>query len=72
MLIVIAIAGSESEEVTINQSGNAIDMASTVNLRDTFPDRSATLVLDFWNSSKVTLFDTNLLQLSWKQCNQNE
>ena len=35
MWIAITIAGSESEELTINQSGNAIDLASTVNLRDT-------------------------------------
>ena len=31
----IAIAGSESEELTINQSGNAIDWLVTVNLRNT-------------------------------------
>ena len=35
MWIAITIAGSESEELTINQSGNAIDLASTVNLRNT-------------------------------------
>ena len=31
LLIAITIAGSESEELILNQSGNAIDRASTVN-----------------------------------------
>ena len=43
-LVAIAIAGSESEELTINQSGNANDLASNVNLRNAFPDRFTSLV----------------------------
>ena len=50
LLIAITFAGSESEEPVLNQSGNAIDLASTVNLRNTFPDGFASLVLGFWNS----------------------
>ena len=49
LLIAITIAGCESEELIINQSGNAIDLASTVNLRKTFPDGFASLVLGFKN-----------------------
>ena len=49
LLIAITIAGSESVELLINQSCNAIDLASTVNLRNTFPDGFASLVLGFKN-----------------------
>ena len=49
LLIAITIAGSESGELLINQSCNAIDLASTVNLRNTFPDGFASLVLGFKN-----------------------
>ena len=47
MWIAITVAGSESEELTISQSGNAIDLARTVNLRNTL--RFVSLVLEFWN-----------------------
>ena len=47
MLIVIAIAKSEYDEITTNQSGYAIDLSCTVNLRNTFPDRLESLVLEF-------------------------
>ena len=38
---------SESGELLINQSCNAIDLAITFNLRNTFPDGFASLVLGF-------------------------
>ena len=47
LLIAITIAGSDSEELIINQSGNAIGLSSTVYLRNTFPDWFASLVLGF-------------------------
>ena len=47
LLIAITIAGSESEELIINQSCKTIDFASTANLRNTFPDGFASLVLGF-------------------------
>ena len=51
LLIAITIAGSESDDLILNQSGNEIDQASTVNhLRNTFPDGLASLVVGFWNS----------------------
>ena len=50
LAIFITTAGSESKELINNQSCNAIDLASTVNLRNPFPDRSASLVLGLWNS----------------------
>ena len=71
MLIAITIAGSKSDKVnlTINQSGNAIDLARNANLRNTFPDRFASLALEFWNSQENS-FDTNLS--SCHTNNQNE
>ena len=47
---ILKLDPDESEELIINQSGNAIDLACTVNLRNTFPDGFASLVLRFWNS----------------------
>ena len=47
--IAIAIAGSESRKITIDPSGNPINLASTVNLRNTYPDRFEILVLESLN-----------------------
>ena len=50
LLISITIAGGESKELIISQSGNANNLASTVNLGNTFPDTFGSLVLGFLNS----------------------
>ena len=56
LLIAITIAGSESDDLILNQSGNAIDQAITVNhLRNTFPDGLASLVWGFLNSLEFFL-----------------
>ena len=48
-IVLIAIAGRESEDLTVNQSGNAFDLVSTVNLRNTFLGRFTSLVVRLWN-----------------------
>ena len=48
--VAIAIAGSESEKLTISQSDNAIDLDSTISLMNPFPDRFSSLALGFGSS----------------------